>query len=66
VALLDGAAHPAAEAIVLNAAATLVIVRDLAPRLAAEQAREALRGGAARRALETWRAAARRAKGSAP
>jgi anthranilate phosphoribosyltransferase len=66
LAILDGAAHPAAEAIVLNAAATLVIVRDLAPRLAAEQAREALRGGAAKRALETWRAAAQRAKGSAP
>lgn len=64
-AILEGGPHPAADAIVLNAAATLVIVRGAAPRDAADEARDALRSGAARRTLDVWQAAAARARGAA-
>jgi anthranilate phosphoribosyltransferase len=63
-AILDGAAHPATEAIVLNAAAALVVARGSTPLDAAGEAREAIRSGAAKRTLVTWRDAALRAKAS--
>jgi len=59
--ILAGADHPAAEAIVLNAAAALVVARNLPPRDAAALARDALRSGRARETLERWRVAARKA-----
>ena len=62
--ILDGGAHPAAEAIVLNAAAALVVARGTEPRDAAAEARDALRSGRARETLEAWATAARRAKDS--
>lgn len=60
--ILDGGAHPAAEAIVLNAAAALVVARGTPPRDAAAEARDALRSGRASATLEAWAMAARRAK----
>lgn len=63
--ILDGADHPATEAIVLNAAAALVVARRSNPRDAAGEAREAIRSGRAKGTLEAWRGAALRAKGSA-
>ncbi len=62
LAILDGAAHPATEAIVLNAAAALVVTRGTSPRDAANAARDAIRSGRARETLATWKAAALRAK----
>ncbi len=61
-AILDGAGHPATEAIILNAAAALVITRGGEPREAAASARDAIRSGRARERLALWRSAARRAK----
>jgi anthranilate phosphoribosyltransferase len=64
-AILGGADDPAAGAVALNAAAAIAVGReDTSPaglRAAAEEARELLRSGAALRALDTWRAAARAA-----
>jgi anthranilate phosphoribosyltransferase len=60
--ILEGAPHPAAEAILLNAAAALVVARGSLPREAAAEAREAIRSGRAFATLEAWRAATRRAK----
>lgn len=66
-AILAGEPHPARDAVVLNAAACLVVARELAPRAAADEAREALEGGRAADVLERWRTAARRAqRGGAP
>jgi anthranilate phosphoribosyltransferase len=64
--ILAGGAHPASEAIVLNAAAALVVARGLAPRDAAAEARDAIASGRATRTLETWREAARRVQGETP
>jgi anthranilate phosphoribosyltransferase len=64
--ILGGAAHPAAEAIVLNAAAALVVARGTAPREAAAEARDAIRSGRARSTLSTWISAAEHAKGEQP
>ncbi|HMJ09801.1 MAG TPA: anthranilate phosphoribosyltransferase [Polyangiaceae bacterium] len=55
--VLSGEPHPAADAFVLNAAAALVIAKRMPPRQAADSAREALASGAAKRAMDTWRAA---------
>jgi anthranilate phosphoribosyltransferase len=63
-AILDGAAHPATEAIVLNAAAALVVARGSSMRDAAGEARDAIRSGRARDTLAVWQKAALRAKGS--
>lgn len=60
--ILEGAAHPATEAIVLNAAAALVVARGLTPRDAAGEAREVIRSGRARETLDAWVACAKRAK----
>jgi anthranilate phosphoribosyltransferase len=62
VAILEGAMHPARDAVVLNAAAALVVATGDEPKAAAERARKAIDGGAARGVLETWRRVARRAR----
>ena len=68
VEILRGAPDPAAGAVVLNAAAAIAVAReDTGPsglRAAADEAREAIRSGAALRTLEAWRAAARAAVAS--
>ncbi|MDF2693503.1 MAG: Anthranilate phosphoribosyltransferase [Labilithrix sp.] len=61
--ILEGADHPASEAIVLNAAAALVVARRSSPRDAAAEARDAIRSGRARATLAGWQEAAARAKG---
>jgi anthranilate phosphoribosyltransferase len=58
--ILRGEPHPASEAIVLNAAAALVVVRGGSPRDAAAEARDAMASGRVTKTLEAWRAAARR------
>jgi anthranilate phosphoribosyltransferase len=58
-AILDGAAHAATDAIVLNAAAALVVARSSSAKDAATEARAAITSGAAKRTLAAWRAAAR-------
>jgi anthranilate phosphoribosyltransferase len=66
-AIFDGAAHPARNAVILNAAGALVVADGMEPRLAAERAREALDSGAASRVLDTWRrATATRSSRSGP
>jgi anthranilate phosphoribosyltransferase len=60
--ILAGEPHPAAEAVVLNAAAALVVATGDPPRACAERAREALRSKATFGTLERWKAAALRAK----
>ncbi|HEX3344917.1 MAG TPA: anthranilate phosphoribosyltransferase [Polyangiaceae bacterium] len=61
--ILEGAPHAARDAVVLNAAAALVVATGDEPRGAAERARRAVDGGAARGVLETWRRVARRVRG---
>jgi anthranilate phosphoribosyltransferase len=60
--LVYGKAHPAGDAVVLNAAAALVVARGLPLREAAAIARRAMEGGAASATLERWRRAAVKAK----
>jgi anthranilate phosphoribosyltransferase len=62
VAILEGAPHAAREAVVLNAAATLVVATGAEPKAAADQARDAIASGRARETLETWRRVARRVR----
>ena len=57
--VLGGESHVSRDAFVLNAAAALVVAEGLAPRAAADRAREVLENGAARRVLERWREVAR-------
>lgn len=63
LAILGGEADPASDAVALNAAAAIAIGRERTDasglRDAATEARELLRSGAARRALDAWRKAAR-------
>lgn len=60
--ILSGAAHPAVDAIVLNAAAALVVAGgdpdEGALKTSAERARDAIASGRARETLEQWRALA--------
>jgi anthranilate phosphoribosyltransferase len=63
--VLAGEAHPARTAFVLNAAAALVVARELSPRDAAQLAQQTLRSGAAIRTLEAWQLAARQARPAA-
>jgi anthranilate phosphoribosyltransferase len=62
VGILEGHAHPARDAVVLNAAAALVVARGLPLREAAQRAAESLANGAAKSRLETWRRVAAAAK----
>lgn len=63
--VLSGAAHPARNALLLNAAASLAIARDLPLQGAAALARSTLDSGAALATLDTWRELAQRAANSA-
>lgn len=60
--ILGGEAHPATDAVVLNAAAALVVALNLDPKEAAERARDALSSGKAFAKLEQWRAMAQEAR----
>jgi anthranilate phosphoribosyltransferase len=62
IAILVGEQHPARDAVLLNAAAALAVATGDAPRDAAERARKAIDGGAARATLERWRRVASRVK----
>ncbi|HEY6458490.1 MAG TPA: anthranilate phosphoribosyltransferase, partial [Polyangiaceae bacterium] len=64
LAILEGAEHPAREAVVLNVAAALVVATGEEPRAAAERAREAIRTGKARETLERWRRVVARVRGT--
>ncbi len=60
--ILAGEAHPAADAVVLNAAAALVVALNLKPTDAAEKARDALTSGRAFAKLQQWRTKAQEAR----
>jgi anthranilate phosphoribosyltransferase len=62
--VIAGTGHPATDAVVLNAAATLHVAGEGDLRSAAERARDAIASGAASRTLEAWRAAAARERAS--
>jgi len=65
VRILEGEAHPARDAVIINAAAALAVATPTATlRECAERAREAVTSGRARGRLELWRAAASRARGA--
>jgi anthranilate phosphoribosyltransferase len=64
LAILAGEAHPAKEAVVLNAAAAIALASGEGLRASAERARAVVASGAARETLETWRQAAVRARGA--
>ena len=49
--VLEGKEHPAMSAVVLNAAAALVVARNLAPEQATASARESIQTGRAAQAL---------------
>jgi anthranilate phosphoribosyltransferase len=60
--LVRGRAHPARDAVVLNAAAALVVARDLPLQEAAAMARRAMEDGSASATLDRWRRVAAKAK----
>jgi anthranilate phosphoribosyltransferase len=64
VAILEGEPHPARDAVVLNAAASLTVATGEAPTAARDRARRAIDDGMARRTLETWRRVAQRVRGT--
>ena len=53
--ILRGQPHPATNAVLLNAAAAIVIVKNRTPRDAFEEAEQALSSGKAAATLQTWR-----------
>jgi anthranilate phosphoribosyltransferase len=61
--ILQGGDHPARDAVILNAAATLVVSTGAEPLAAADRARAAIDGGKAWAKLDAWRRAARRVRG---
>jgi anthranilate phosphoribosyltransferase len=61
-AVLRGSPHPSREAFVLNAAAALVVADGMAPKHAAQRARDIVLGGGAWETFERWRALAIRSK----
>ncbi len=61
-ALLDGQRHPARPAVVLNAAASLVVAKGMAPMQAAGLASQLLDDGSAKQVLQRWRAACEAAR----
>jgi anthranilate phosphoribosyltransferase len=61
-AILAGEAHPARDAVLLNAAAALAVATGDEPRACTDRARAALDAGAARDTLARWTAAALRAR----
>jgi anthranilate phosphoribosyltransferase len=56
-AILKNEAHPARDAILLNAAAGLVVALDIEPKVATERARAALESGSAAESLQRLRRA---------
>jgi anthranilate phosphoribosyltransferase len=60
--ILAAEAHPAREAVVLNAASALCVATGDSPRVCADRARRAIDEGAARDTLDRWRRAALRAR----
>jgi anthranilate phosphoribosyltransferase len=64
LAILGGVAHPARDAVVLNAAAALAVATGDPLPVAATRARRAIDDGAALATLETWRRVAVRVRGS--
>ncbi len=56
--ILTGTDHPALPALILNAAAALVVARDLSPRAATTIVEQVLQTGAAKNKLADWRAKA--------
>lgn len=64
VRVLSGEAHPATDAVVVNAAAALCVVRGGDLRDRASEARDALASGRALATLEGWRRAAKKQKGA--
>jgi anthranilate phosphoribosyltransferase len=58
MAILAGEAHPATEAVVLNAGAALAIATDGDLRGSAVRARQAIADGSATRKLDAWKAVA--------
>jgi anthranilate phosphoribosyltransferase len=63
-ALLSGGHHPARDAVILNAAATLVVATGEPPKACAERARQAMGDRSAQGTFETWRTIARRVRAS--
>jgi anthranilate phosphoribosyltransferase len=63
--VLAGEPHPAATALLLNAAASLALARGISLSAAAEQARASIASGSALRTLEAWCAASHRASATA-
>jgi len=65
-AVLGGVPHPSAPGFILNAAVALVVAEDLAPKAAADRAREVVASGAAAKLLARWReiSSARRQRGA--
>ena len=61
-AILSNEPHSATDAVLLNAAATLVVVEDIPFKTATEKARHLVTSGAAKQKLDQWRAAAQRQK----
>jgi anthranilate phosphoribosyltransferase len=61
-AILAGEPHPAADAVVLNAAAAIAVATGDTLPDSAQRARRAIASGAARDTLERWRDIARRAR----
>jgi anthranilate phosphoribosyltransferase len=62
-AILDGQAHPARDAAIINAAAALAVVTGELPRTCAERVRTVLEGGIARRTFDRWKSIAIEARG---
>jgi anthranilate phosphoribosyltransferase len=56
--VLNGEAHPARDAFVLNAAAALVVAESIAPRQATDKINEAIASGKANAKLKAWQKAA--------
>lgn len=63
--ILSGEPHPSLNGFILNAAAALVVAEDMAPKLATDRVKEALRSGSVKRTFERWRDVARAKKNSA-
>ena len=62
LAILDGTAHPALSAVILNAAAALALVRGGDLRAAADEVRDVIASRRARAAFDAWQREARRVK----
>ena len=65
LAILSGEAHPARDAVVLNAAAALAVATGEPLKACGDQARKVVESGAARETLEKWKAAAKKVRAAA-